>query len=108
MVVRLHDVNLFAAAVALVAADSGGQLDLRALKFLQARLDTRPLGAAGGVRPDRLVHRSGDVGDGVHEPVSPAGLVGGRRPLEMAMPGPSGGRDRGLPPRRLGARRAPA
>ncbi len=65
-VVRLDDLDLLAAAEAVLTADRHGQLAGLAGHPLEGALELGALGAARGVLPDRLVDRGGDLGDGVH------------------------------------------
>jgi hypothetical protein len=64
--VRLHDVDLVAAAELLITADGAGQLVLLTRELAEFGLDLGPLGVLRGVGEDWLVHRERDVGYGVH------------------------------------------
>jgi hypothetical protein len=82
VVVRLHDGHLAAAAVALLAADRGGQLDLEGRLLLERLLETGARGAARLEVVDRLVDGNGHLGDGIHEGSSRVGRGGQRVKME--------------------------
>src|SRR5690606_32492839 len=74
VVVRLHDVDVFAGTATLLPADRHLEVVLLRRHLLDGGVELFTLGRAGGVGEDRFVDRCGNSGDAVEHGCTSSGL----------------------------------